>query len=145
MSREFAKSEIIRQKCSICGMNNKLYTELIWNDKKCGYKLTCCNCSHIDTFLNDEATALLKFNKGREICIQHTTCKNRTCKFYGKTSLREAAELLEKSLSSDVSTEDNSCDCGIDDCPNHTGIDIRNLNVAQLDINDYDQYNRRFH
>ena len=98
MSREFAKSEIIRQKCSICGMNNKMYTELIWNKKKCGYKLTCCNCSPIDAFVDDEFADILKFNRGREICIQLTTCKNRSCKYYGMCSLREAADLLEKSL-----------------------------------------------
>ena len=144
MSREFAKSEIIRQKCSICGMNNKMYTELIWNKTKCGYKLTCCNCSHVDAFVDDEYANILKFNKGREICIQLTTCKNRSCKYYGKYSLHEAADLLEKSLKSDVSTADNDSNNGNTNNSN-SGINIENLNSGKLDINDCDLYNPRFH
>ena len=52
MAREFATSEVIRQKCSICGSKNKLYTEIQYKGIHYGYMLTCCNCGHVDIFMD---------------------------------------------------------------------------------------------
>lgn len=147
MAREFSTSEIIRQKCSICGMNNKKYTELIYDSETCGYKLTCCNCNHVDTFINDaNHIATHVYSKGREICIHHTTCKNKTCPYYGKYPLWRAATRLDDILNGidtdgDCICNDDNCNCGYND----SNTNIENLDKYKLDINGYEIDKPKFH
>ena len=142
MAREFSTSEIIRQKCSICGMNNKKYTELIYNDNICGYKLTCCNCNHVDTFINDsDHIATHVYGKGREICIHLTTCKHKNCPLYGKYPLWTAATKLNDILNN---VDSNGCASSCD-CDNKTITEIKFLNTVQLDINGYEIDKPKFH
>ena len=156
MSREFSTSEIIRQKCSICGMNNKKYTELVYNNETCGYKLTCCNCGHVDTFIEDDdhiATYVYgnstiyyvsEDGKGREICIHHTTCKNRACKYHGKYPLWRAVTQLDDILN-DID-QSNDCTCGSNNCTcNNSGSVIKNSDSDKLDINGYEINKPKFH
>jgi hypothetical protein len=159
MAREFSKSEIIRQKCSICGTKNKKFTELVRNDKMCGYKLTCCNCNHTDTFLND--TSDTKTTKGREVCLQVSTCNNRTCEHYRKYSLEYASKLLDKILSGlnsdcvcDSITNCNQCEF-YNYCENKkddsnkenemVNYYIEKSDIYQLVINGYENNNPKFH
>ena len=159
MAREFAKSEIIRQKCSICGSKNKRFTELLYEKEMCGYRLTCCNCNHVDTFFNDEKYSHMGITeKGREVCLQVTTCDYRVCKHYRKYSLKYAARLLDRILSG-LGTDcvcDNIDDCKkcefYDTCPNKQNNDEinKNCNIEksdsyQLVINGYENNNPKFH
>lgn len=152
MAREFSTSEIIRQKCSICGMNNKKYTELIYEGKQCGYKLTCCNCNHIDTFINDaDHIATHVYEKGREICIHLTTCKNKKCPYYGKYPLWSAATRLDDILNgletNDCICNSDSCNCGCNNSSNKSQSSniIKISNTVQLDINGYKIDKPKFH
>ena len=155
MAREFATSEIIRQKCSICGSKNKLYTEIQYKGLHYGYMLTCCNCGHVDIFMDslNGPSGLLDslFQKGKEICIQLTTCKKTECKFHGKSSLWDAkttldeafkkqnGENIDSSNTNDLTSETFSCPCR---CPGTLG----NSNDVQLDINGCNEtYDPRFH
>lgn len=146
MAREFSTSEIIRQKCSICGMNNKKYTELVYNNETCGYKLTCCNCNHVDTFIdNADHIADHVYGKGREICVHHTTCKNKTCPYYGKYPLWTAATKIDDILNKRVSTD---CTCGKIPCicnKNNLENSIKNSETCQLVINGYEIDQPKFH
>lgn len=143
MSREFAKSEIIRQKCSICGIKNKLFTELVYEDKTIGYKLTCCNCGHVDTFFfNDDHIATHLYGKGREVCIQVTTCKNKKCPYYGKYSLHQASLMIDAILNGKDYNFDNDNNNSSD---NNTSNDISFSDTIQLDINGCCKFNPKFH
>lgn len=145
MSREFSTSEIIRQKCSICGMNNKKYTELVYDNKRCGYKLTCCNCGHVDTFIEDgEHIATHVYEKGREVCVHLTTCKNKTCKYYNKYPLWRAAMKIEDILNNvdNECTGDSNCECG---CNSSCNTIIENSDSDKLDINGYEINKPKFH
>lgn len=147
MAREFSTSEIIRQKCYICGMNNKKYTELIYNKSKCGYKLTCCNCSHVDTFITDiEHIADHLYTKGKEICIHHTTCKNRLCPYYGEYPLWTAAMKIDDILNG---LDDKSCTCNSIPCTcnknNSQNSNIKKSDDTKLVINGYDIDKPKFH
>ena len=143
MAREFSTSEIIRQKCSICGMNNKKYTELVYNGQICGYKLTCCNCNHVDTFItNADHIATHTYSKGREVCIHLTTCKNKKCPYYGVYPLWTAATKLNDFLNS---TEYNACDCGSEDCNCNKNDVINFSDNDKLDINGYEIDKPKFH
>jgi hypothetical protein len=143
MSREFAKSEIIRQKCSICGIKNKIFTELIYDHKMIGYKLTCCNCGHVDTFFFNDHDIDHLYTKGREVCIQVTTCKNKKCHLYGLYSLHQASIMIDSIL--------NGKDCDIfDDNENNNDDEfINNSNnfsdTIQLDINGCCKCKPKFH
>ena len=144
MAREFSTSEIIRQKCSICGMNNKKYTELVYDGETCGYKLTCCNCGHVDTFItNPDHIATHVYEKGREICIHLTTCKNKQCPYYGKYPLLKAATRLEDILSGECTCNDTPCSCNPSD--DTTKSNIENLDKYKLDINGYEIDKPKFH
>ena len=143
MAREFSTSEIIRQKCSICGMNNKKYTELVHNGKYCGYKLTCCNCGHVDTFITDpDYIATHVYDKGREVCVHLTTCKNIQCPYYNKYPLWRAATKIEDILNL-VDEEENATNngCGIQ----NQNSRIENLDKYKLDINGYEVNKPKFH
>ena len=149
MAREFATSEIIRQKCSICGMNNKKYTELVYDGETVGYKLTCCNCNHVNTFINNsEYIATNVYNKGREICIHLTTCKNKTCQYYGKyplwTSAMHINDILNNNENINNPTCPNNCTCGCNQS-DITLDEIKFSNTAQLDINGYEINEPKFH
>lgn len=156
MAREFAKSEIIRQKCSICGSKNKRFTELLYDGKMCGYRLTCCNCGHIDTFFNDEKFSKLGVTtKGREACIQVTTCNNRKCPYFKKYPLKYAARLIDGILNGQgtdcmYNNEMNCNNCEFSDiCPNKQNNEnennIENSDSNQLVINGYINNNPKFH
>lgn len=137
MSRKFAKSEIIRQKCSICGSKNKLYTEIIYSGIHYGYMLTCCNCGHVDIFMkeNTDPSGILGsiYHKGKEQCIQLTTCHNKECRYYGKSSLWDGNMNDD---GDDSSSKSGCCDgCGCN--PNRNPIEI------ELDINKSDK--EKFH
>lgn len=143
MAREFSTSEIIRQKCSICGSKNKLYTEIQYKGIHYGYMLTCCNCGHVDIFMDslNGPSGLLDslFQKGKEICIQLTTCKKTECKFHGKSSLWDAKTTLDEAFNKqngEESTNNNDsnvpvCNCASCRCPGTLG----KSNEEQLDIN----------
>jgi hypothetical protein len=148
MAREFSTSEIIRQKCSICGMNNKKYTELVYNGETCGYKLTCCNCNHVDTFIDDiDRIADHVYSKGREVCIHLTTCKNKTCPYYGKYPLWTAATKINDILNG-RDWSDN-CNCGNNPCTcNNCECNENNIKISdthQLVINGYEIDKPKFH
>jgi hypothetical protein len=156
MAREFAKSEIIRQKCSICGSKNKRFTELLCDGKMCGYRLTCCKCGHVDTFFNDEKFSEIgSISKGREVCIQVTTCNTKKCQYYNRYPLSYAARLIDRILSglgTDCMYDNgmNCKDCEFKDiCPNKQNNDPENnIEISdryQLVINGYRNNNPKFH
>ena len=161
MAREFSKSEIIRQKCSICGSKNKKFTEIVNADKIMrGYKLTCCNCGHIDTFFNNtDNIDIQTYTNEREVCIQVTTCRHKTCKYYGKYNLHQSSRILERilnGLDTDCIIEGGNictnCNCSCN-CPNNSqnsnDTNIKNeIEISdsyQLDINGYKYNNPKFH
>ena len=158
MAREFSKSEIIRQKCSICGSKNKRFTQILQDGKTCGYRLTCCNCNHVDTFYNkDYSTDIGSTTKGLEVCIQVTTCNCKACKYYKKYPLKYAAMLIDRVLNG-YGTDcvyDNNMDCKncefVDICPNKKDNETENnyciekSHYHQLVINGYTDNNPKFH
>ena len=154
MSREFATSEIIRQKCSICGSKNKLYTEITFKGIHYGYYLTCCNCGHVDTFIEDQngPSGMLDalFHRGREICIQNTTCTHKDCKYHGKSSLWNAKTTLDEAYNNQNGIENpinqnvGYAGCGCPIC-NPCAIANEKSDKLQLDINDCNSSNPRFH
>ena len=145
MSREFAKSEIIRQKCSICGIKNKLFTELVYENKTIGYKLTCCNCGHCDTFFFDDShKAQDNYTKGREVCIHITTCKNKQCPYYGSYSLHQASLMIDAILNGkEYNFNDNNNND--DDKLENDNINNNFLDTIELDINGCCTFNPKFH
>ncbi len=160
MAREFSKSEIIRQKCSICGNKNKKFTEILHQSQMCGYILTCCNCGHVDRFYDESKFIDVAVGKGREICIQVTTCNNKRCKYYKKYSLHYSSDLLEKilnGLSIDCVKDGNCDECEYycmcpNSCHNKQNSNDSNLNneikfsdSCKLDINGYKNNNPKFH
>lgn len=110
--REFAKSEIIRQKCSICGSKNKLYTEFTYQGLHYGYDLTCCNCGHTDTFIDSEngVGGLIRgwMKEGKRACIQLTTCTKVKCPFYKNSKLWDDDTILDEDGNNGNKT-DNMC------------------------------------
>jgi len=145
MAREFAKSEIIRQKCSICGIKNKLFTELVYEGKMIGYKLTCCNCGQCDTFFfNDDHIAPHLYNKGREVCIQVTTCKNKKCPYYRLYSLHQASLMIDAILDGKEYDFNNGDDIN-DNTENNNSSDNNFSDNIQLDINGCCKFNPKFH
>lgn len=88
--REFAKSEVIREKCHWCGSKNKLHTELITSDSSVvGYSIRCCNCGRVDTFINPKLYSSIGIyhngglSTGRQKCIQESFCPHLQCPLYG--------------------------------------------------------------
>ena len=141
MSREFSTSEIIRQKCYTCGSKNKLYTEFVYSGIHYGYMLTCCNCGHVDIFMKEgvDPSGILGaiYHKGRECCIQLTTCHNKDCKYYGKSSLWNAKTTIDDALNgTNTSKSDNdkknNCECE-ENCNCN-----KNPITVELDINKSD-------
>lgn len=162
MSREFATDEIIRQKCSICGSKNKLYTQITYKGVQYGYMLTCCNCGHVDTFMDSykspAGTVEGQLQNGYEVCIQLTTCKNTKCKYYNTSTLWNSKTTIDSILNQD---KNNSNDCQHCHC-NHTEKDnlcnnhkcnssnscealSRKSDSYQLDINTIFNKKPRFH
>ena len=142
MSREFSKSEIIRHKCSICGIRNKLFTELVSENKTVGYKLTCCNCGHCDTFFFDDSHIVpINYDKGREVCVHITTCQNKTCPYYNLYSIYQASKMIKSILNGEEYSFDNEDVNDIED------DDINNnfSNTIELDINGCCKLNPKFH
>lgn len=131
--REFAKSEIIRQKCSICGSKNKLYTEMVYQGTFYGYNLTCCNCGHIDIFMDSEkgTGGFIRgwLREGKQYCIQLTTCTKKDCPLYGTSKLWNHGTDFESSLV-------KPCEKQLTDnmCGNPIGSN-ENSNSIELDIN----------
>ena len=145
MSREFTKSEIIRHKCSICGIKNKLFTELTYDDKFIGYSLTCCNCGHSDTFIiNDNHISSHLYTKGREVCIQVTTCKNKKCPYYGKYSLHQSSLMIDAIFNNKEFNFDSEENATID-TENNNENSINFSDTIQLDINGCCKLNPKFH
>lgn len=141
--REFAKSEIIRQKCGICGSKNKMYTEILFNGNPYGYMLTCCNCGHIDTFMDSEigSGGLIRgwMREGKRICIQLTSCKKKDCPLHG------TSKLWDDSTDVDSSTNNSGNGNSLTDnmCGNPTGSD-KNSQPIELDVNSSCHNCRRF-
>ena len=156
MSREFSTSEIIRQKCSICGSKNKLYTEIRYKGIHYGYMLTCCNCGHVDTFIESyngpSGILYADFQKGKEVCIQLTTCTHTDCKYYGKFKIWDAATTIDDLLNgkdSESSNANNSvdCGCGSQSCSCNrgcAGLD-GDSDIIHLNISEDKSSNPRFH
>lgn len=142
MAREFSTSEIIRQKCSICGIKNKIYTDLIYKKKHIGFMLTCCNCGHKDIFMDSELSAKnINYTTGQSVCIQVTTCNNKACEYYGKYSLKTASDYISNLLNG------NTIDDGINknnSTSNNLNNLIENSNSDKLVINGCN-FNPRFH
>lgn len=87
--REFARTEIIREKCHICGCKNKLKTPLINNYNVIGMNLRCCNCGRTITYINPEITDHIDnylrdhYMLGTPSCIQESYCPHKMCRLYG--------------------------------------------------------------
>lgn len=161
MSREFATTEIIRQKCSICGSKNKLYTEFKYKGIHYGYQLTCCNCGHIDEFMDayrsPSGIVMGMFSKGREVCIRFQDCKHTECPYYGKGSIWDAKTTIDDAFNDqndgtddDSDEDENCCNCGCKATSFQVTFDdgklvIGKSNPNQLDINKCDDNNPRFH
>ena len=89
--RELAMMEIFREKCQFCGCKNKLMTDIMAEGQKVGYAVRCCNCGHIDTFVDLEEDnvnitlpLVLSHNTtfGKSKCIQPSGCTHTKCIFY---------------------------------------------------------------
>ena len=89
--RELAMMEIFREKCQFCGCKNKLMTDITSKGQIVGYTIRCCNCGHVDTFVNLEEDnvnitlpLLLSHNTqfGKSKCIQPSGCTHTKCVFY---------------------------------------------------------------
>lgn len=85
--REFAKDEIIKYKCLVCGSRNKMYTELSFHGKLVGYNLRCCNCGDMKLFTSDNGAGIQfiesQLKPERSFCIQNSGCPHTECKLYG--------------------------------------------------------------
>ena len=140
MAREFSTSEIIRQKCSICGINNKKYMELVYDNEMVGYKLTCCNCNHVNTFIsNINHIADHIYKKGREVCVHLTTCKNKTCPYYNMYPLWTATTKIDDILNNKCDPDDNI------DSENNQNNNIEKSDMDKLVINGYEIDEPKFH
>lgn len=144
MAREFSTSEIIRQKCSICGSKNKIYTDLVSNKKHVGFTLTCCNCGHEDVFVNNDLVSKKgTYKSGESVCIHVSPCDHKTCKYYGKYSLKDAAEMITNLLNG-IDIKDNNSnnnETSSNKIPTHV---IENSDSNQLVINGC-KCNPKFH
>ena len=89
--RELAMMEIFREKCQFCGCKNKLMTDITSKGQIVGYTIRCCNCGHVDTFVNLEEDnvnitlpLLLSHNTqfGKSKYIQPSGCTHTKCVFY---------------------------------------------------------------
>ena len=158
MAREFATTEIIRQKCSICGSKNKLYTEFKYKGFHYGYQLTCCNCGHIDEFMDayrsPSGIVMGMFSKGKEVCIRFQDCKHTECPYYWKGSIWNAKTTIDDAFNDQTNgnnnSEENKCKCGcqaetVTVTINGTTI-IGNSDTNQLNVNKCESNNNpRFH
>lgn len=107
--REYARTEIMREKCHYCGCKNKLFTDIerSFDGIVVGMTLRCCNCGHTVTHLNpslgiDIVNAFInqKLKSGKSKCIQETYCPHKQCPLYGTCGGVKKPK------------EDNRCDCG---------------------------------
>ena len=156
MSREFATSEVIRQKCSICGSKNKMYTEFNYKGVHYGYQLTCCNCGHVDQFMDayksPAGIVMGAFARGKEVCIRFQDCTHSECPYYNKGSIWDAATTIDDAFKNQIDGSLNTCDNKCSNCSRKdtcakccadtrtvtlagTEYVIRNSNDVQLDIN----------
>ena len=156
MSREFATSEIIRQKCSICGSKNKMYTEFNYKGVHYGYQLTCCNCGHVDQFMDayksPAGIVMGAFARGKEVCIRFQDCSHSECPYYNKGFIWDSATTIDDAFKNQIDGSLNTCDNKCNSCSRKdtctkccvdtrtvtlTGTEyvIRNSNDVQLDIN----------
>lgn len=90
--REYARTEIIREKCHYCGCKNKLFTDIerSFDGVVVGMTLRCCNCGNTVTHLNPslgidivEAYINKKLRSGKSKCIQESYCPHTQCPLYG--------------------------------------------------------------
>ena len=88
--REFAKSEIFRYKCPICGSNNKKFIPIMWKKVPYGFTLHCCNCGHIEEFINPSRHIGGLYNGHFEAgeekdqrCYMLNDCPHTRCPLYG--------------------------------------------------------------
>ena len=88
--REFAKTEIFRYKCPICGSNNKKMIPIMWKKVPYGFTLHCCNCGHIEEFIkpSKHIGGLYNghFEAGEEKyqrCYMLNECPHTRCPLYG--------------------------------------------------------------
>ena len=156
MSREFATSEIIRQKCSICGSKNKMYTVFNYKGVHYGYQLTCCNCGHVDQFMDayksPAGIVMGAFARGKEVCIRFQDCSHSECPYYNKGFIWDSATTIDDAFKNQIDGSLNTCDNKCNSCSRKdtctkccvdtrtvtlTGTEyvIRNSNDVQLDIN----------
>ena len=100
--REYARTEIIREKCHFCGCKNKLFTELIKADHtEIGMVLRCCNCGKLTFHINPglgidvvENYINHKIYAGKSKCIQESYCPHTPIVHY--MELVEGIENLQK-------------------------------------------------
>ena len=90
--REFAKREIINEKCHICGSRNKIFAYIAddIDNKLLGYTLKCCACGRKnDLYFGSKGRAdmLLPPTKHTHTlepeCIQISFCPMKECPLYG--------------------------------------------------------------
>lgn len=84
--REFQERQVKTYKCTFCGSLNKLYADLLIYGEDHGNIMRCCNCGHVDTFL-DFSTELQNIFNGKtkvynKKCIRPKYCKFTECPYY---------------------------------------------------------------
>lgn len=86
--REFAETEMVREKCHICGCKNKLVIPLS-NKNTIGIAIRCCNCGRTINYINPERVPyVMDFIHGNiyaksPTCIQESYCPHTKCELYG--------------------------------------------------------------
>lgn len=88
--REFGDVELFRYKCPICGSLNKRKIPIMYKGVPYGYTLHCCNCGHIEEFIDPvkHIGGLYNghFTTGKEseqTCYQLNACPYTDCPLYG--------------------------------------------------------------
>lgn len=109
--REFERTEVMREKCHICGCKNKLHTNLINKSGKIvGYTLRCCNCGRTIQYLNPENNVIgQKYYKGTQKCIQESYCPHKNCPLYGTCGRNKKKPINDKKTN-------KNCNCGCSGC-----------------------------
>ena len=78
------------------------------------------------------------------MCIHHTTCKNKTCPYYGKYPLWTAATKIDDILNG-VHDSDSNCNCGKNPCICDLNNDNKISDAYKLVINGYEIDEPKFH
>lgn len=83
--REFERTEVMREKCHICGCKNKLYTNIVTKSGKIvGYTLRCCNCGRTIKYMDPNINIVCQATYvGSRKCIQESYCPHKNCPLYG--------------------------------------------------------------